>query len=205
MGGPTSISSASLNEIQRHNPLMAQTTQNNGLGKEHNLSHIVALGFTYRHILETCQWFPALTILAPIGLKAVFFLADALTRNHSLLTVALSLCVNFLFRQITRSFAPSAKQAEEDLGRYKFRILFGVFTLMTLIVRFFIARFEDSLGLTRILTWSPTFSFGVAVRLALGMLFLGISVIFEYIGPASVGEFHLASCNQELSLSPTFV
>jgi len=126
------------------------------------------------------------TILAPICLKVVFFLADGLTRNHSFITVVSTVCVTILFRRMTRSFAPSAKQAEEDLDRYKLRIPFGVFTLITLIVRFIIVRFEESLGWANSLTWSPSFSFGVAVQLALGMLFLGISVIFQYIGPASV-------------------
>lgn len=170
---------------------MSSTTQNNGLGKDYNLSQIVALAFTYRHILEACKWFPALTMLAPIGLKVVFFLADLLTKNHSFLTVVSTVCVTALFRQMTRSFAPSAKQAEEDLARFKLRIPFGVFTLMTLIVRFVIVRFEESLGRTSILTWSPGVSFRVAFQLALGMSLLGISVIFQYIGPASVGEFHL--------------
>lgn len=184
---------------------MSATSQTSGPRKGFTLSQIVALGFTYRHILQTCQWFPTLAMLTPFCLKVLFFLADGLTKNHSFITLCLTVCATIFLRHMTRTFAPSAKEAEESLAQYRLRIPLGFFVTMVLIVRFVIVRIEKSLGWSEYLTWSPSFSFRVAFQLALGMFFLGISVIFQYIsiGPASVGEYRLCIMRVKLSFCPT--
>lgn len=174
---------------------MSGTSQNGGPRKGYNLSQIVALAYTYRHILQACKWFPTLTVFTPVCLKVVFFLVDGLTKNHAFITLSFTACLTVCFWHITRAFAPSAKKAEESLALYRLRIPFGIFVLMTLFVRYAIVRIEDSFEWSEYLTWSPSFSFRVAFQLASGMFFLGISVILQYIsvGPASVGESRLVS------------
>lgn len=183
--GPTRSS------LNSNTTTMSSTSENIGPGKDYNLSQIVALGVTYRHIMNATLRFPALVIATPLVLKVVCFLADGLTKNHSVLTLILTILLTAYARQVGRMSAPSAKVAEETLARFRLRIPSSIFVLIALIMRYGIARIEEPLGLTKALTWSPSFSFGLAIRLAIGMFLLSIAVIVQYVGPASVGEFEI--------------
>jgi hypothetical protein len=178
-GSPLSISPAT----------MSNTVGGDGLNNSFNLSQVVALGVAYRRIFKACAGFPVLTIITPFVFKVVCFLSDRLTMNHSILSLIMTASSTIAIRRMIHLSAPSLKLAKESLVKTEVRLPCLMFLFSITLIRVFVVRIEERLGLAALFTWSPTMTFSLAFRLAMGMFLLGIAVVSRYIGPASVGKF----------------
>lgn len=157
-----------------------------------NLSLVVALSLTYKRILKSCFVMPFLTIVAPFVWKLTCMISDRITDNHSLLSLFLTSFFTFLLRRMIRQSAPSKEKASESLAKTEVRLLPCIlFVVSVLFIRFFVTPFEEVFGLKNMLKWSPSISFSSAMRLAIGMSLLSVSVVSRFVGPASVGTFFL--------------
>jgi len=155
-----------------------------------NLSLVVALSLTYKQILKSCFIMPFLTIATPIVWTLTCMISDRITKNHSLLSVIFTSYGTFLLRRMIRQSAPSKEAASESIAKTEIKLPFFVFLASVFLIRLFVIPFEKAFGLQNI-QLLPSLSFSSAMRLAIGMFLLSISVVSRFVGPASVGTFFL--------------
>lgn len=171
---------------------MANTISSTGTNNRFNLSQIVALSFIYKRLLKSCFVLPCIAIFTPVVWKLTCIVCDRITANHSLLSLTLTTYSTFLTRRLIWRSAPSKEAASKSLEKTEFKLPFLLFLGSVLFIRFFVVPLEATFGLKNILQWSPTIPFFSAMRLAIGMSLLSLSVISRFVGPASVGKLVLS-------------
>lgn len=143
---------------------------------------------TYRRLLKLGMLPILLLIAGPVILTTLYWILDRWTNQHTLLSLAMTGYTSTKVQDWIRKRAPTNDKAELALKKTRIGLLVGAFGASVLLIRGVLVPLEHYSGaLQRMLTLSPTISFSVYIRLAIGIELLSLIVILRFVGPPSVG------------------
>ena len=100
----------------------------------------------------------------------------ALTNQHSLLTIGMTIVLSKVLERAITNAAPSKEIGIKSVERSRGLLFLAAFVGSILVIRILVTPLESLLGLSSILKWSPSISVSSALRLASGAFLLGLSI-----------------------------
>ena len=104
----------------------------------------------------------------------------AVTKQHSLLTICMTVVLSKILERSITNGAPTKEVGIKSVQRSRGLIFLATFVASILLIRVIVIPFENLLGFASILKWSPSISVSTALRLASGAFLLGLSIGKEY-------------------------
>lgn len=155
-----------------------------------SLSLVVSMSVTYRRLLVVCCLPPIVVITAPICLGLLLGVLNFITQGYGVLFAVMASLFTLCARRLVFQYAPSKKRGEEALRQSRIWLPLASVAVSLLVIRFLVFPIATILGIQGYNTLTSHFHFPAILRLAAGVLLLGLAVVARYVGPASVGTFH---------------
>lgn len=135
-----------------------------------------ALMLTYRPIIFLLFGGPIAIMSLPIASWLFQSVFGALTNQHSLLTIGMTIVLSKVLERAITNAAPTKEIGIQSVERSRGLLFLAAFVGSILVIRILVTPLESFLGLASILKWSPSISVSSALRLASGAFLLGLSI-----------------------------
>ena len=119
---------------------------------------------------------PILIMLLPLVSTIFGSTLGSVTDQHSLLAICMTAILSKLLEYYITKAAPTKEKALKSLEQSQGMLLLMTFTASIFVIRLIVVPLEKVLDLRSFLTWSPSISLTVALRLSCGYFFLGLSI-----------------------------
>eukprot|EP00934_Nitzschia_sp_Nitz4_P004048 Nitzschia sp. Nitz4//scaffold114_size70088//24192//26279//NITZ4_005976-RA/size70088-processed-gene-0.34-mRNA-1//-1//CDS//3329533420//4038//frame0 len=149
------------------------------------MSQVVALYTTLNFLVRSCVGPPLLALGLPLVWRLLQFLLDPWTRNQSLFFLMSAASLTFALQKWLEQVAPSRAQAQQAWQSKRLEFGLGSAVVSWLVLRFLWLPLVQLLGMDS-MQFLPSFSVLSILRVAFGLLLLGLSVVLRYVGPPSV-------------------
>lgn len=155
-------------------------------GMAPTLGQLAALSLTYKLLFKTLQLIPLAFLILPILINASNVIIGGLTKNHTIVSIAMTAALTSMIRAMILSSAPSRARGVADLEKIEITLPLVMFIVSAIAIHLIVAPIESALGISGLLTWTLSISIGDSLRLAAFSFVLNLSVILRYVGPPSV-------------------
>jgi hypothetical protein len=141
-----------------------------------------------RTLLVVVGLFPVLIMTSPFVAGMILGVFNVLTFGYGFISIGGMVGLTLVGRGIIAHHAPSQKHRDEAYEKCSVVLPMLSFACIQALLHFIVIPLFNSMGTLHYLKYSPSLPYYGAIKIGIGMLFLGIIVVIRYMGPFAISK-----------------
>jgi hypothetical protein len=153
-----------------------------------SLNSVVGTVIVLRTLIVVAGLFPIVVMASPFVAGLALSIINTITSGYGFISILGTVAFTLALRAFIAFYAPSPKHRDDAFQKSALALPLLSFGAFQAILQLLLIPLSSALGFNHLLRMSPSIPYVGAQRMAISMLFFGLTIVVRYLGPVSVSE-----------------